>query len=308
MRQRSAPAVHSARPVRPHRRPPGGDGPPPLSLVDLLTHRGDSLSPKHKTIAQFVADNPQFASMASTRQLAERAGVDAATVTRFAKAVGFSGFNHLRQELRHTYLGLLEPQELMARQRLAPGNVYRAAVLNDLQNLQHLLETLDTATLDRVAAALLAARRTLVVASGSYAAPAIVLSQLCTALDVHADVETRGRVYWTSQIAQLTPRDLVLGISFWQCDRDTVTAVKWASEHGLRTVAITDSSVSPLAQHAQLRVIVPTEGMLFFQSVTASLSVIYGLVAAMWARIPASRRSTYARIRQAFRDLEVFMA
>ncbi len=270
--------------------------------------RRDSLSPKHKTIAQFVADNPQFASLASTRQLAERIGADAATITRFAKALGFSGFNHLRHELRHTYLGLLGPQELMQRQRAAPGNVYRAAVLRDLQNLQNLLETLDLTVLDRVAGALLAARRTLVVASGSYAAPAIVLSQLCTALDVHVDVEMRGRVYWTSQLAQLTSRDLVMGISFWQCDRDTVTAVKWASEHGLRTVAITDSSVSPLAQQAQLRVVVPTEGMLFFQSVTASLSIIYGLIGAMWARIPASRRSTYARIRQAFRDLEVFMA
>lgn len=257
-------------------------------------------------VAQFVANNPQYASLASTRQLAERVGADAATITRFAQVLGFSGFNQLRQELRHTYLGLLEPQELIKRQRADPSNVYRAAVLRDLQNLQNLLDTLDTAVLDRTAALLLAARRTVAVASGTYAAPAFVLSQLCTAMDVHVDVEIRGRVYWASQLAQLDRRDLVIGVSFWQCDRDTVTAVKWAREHGLQTIAITDSSVSPLARQARYRLIVPTEGMLFFQSVTASLSVVYGLAAAMWARASAARQATHRRVEKAFRDLEVF--
>jgi DNA-binding MurR/RpiR family transcriptional regulator len=288
-------------------RPDDRHAPGSRSLADLLARHLDRLSPKHKVIAQFVTDNPQFASLASTRQLAERTGADAATITRFAKALGFSGFNRLRQELRHTYLGHLDPQELMRRQRFARGNVYRAAILRDLQNLQNLLDTLDTSVLDRVAARLLAARRTVVIATGSYAAPALVLGHICTALDVHVDVETRGRLYWSSQIASLTSRDLVIGISFWQCDRDTVDALQWANEHGVPTAAITDSSVSPLAKHANLRVIVPTEGLLFFQSVTTSLSVVYGLVATIWARLSPSRRSTYARIRQAFRDLDVFV-
>ena len=278
-----------------------------LVLTDLLAESLPRLSRTHQRVAHFVANNPQFASLASTRQLAEKAGVDAATITRFAKAVGFTGFHQLRLELRHTYLGHLEPLELIERQRASSKNVYRAAILRDLQNLQSLLETIDTRTLDRLASQMLAARQVLIVAFGSYAAPAIALAHLCAALDINVRTETRGRVHWATHLTGLSARDLVIGIGFWQCDRDVVAAVQWASEHGIPTVAIADSSVSPLARHAKLKVIVPTEGMLFFQSVTASLSVVYGLISAMWTRMPPARRARYWRIRRAFRDLAVFV-
>lgn len=277
------------------------------SLAELWARRGPDLTGKHRAIAQFVLDNPQFSSLASTRQLAEKVGADAATITRFARALGFSGFTHLQQELRHTYLGLLDPQELMVRQRADDKNVYRAAALRDLRNLHTWLETLDVRALDQLADRLLAARRTMVIATGSYAAPAFVLAHLCSAFDLQIDVEIRGRVYWVSHLARMTPRDLVLGISFWQCDRDTVDAIRWAADRGLPTAAITDSSLSPLAERAALRVIVPTEGMLFFQSVTVSLSLVYGLVARMWGQLPSGRRAVYERIRRAFRDFEVFV-
>ncbi len=278
-----------------------------LVLTDLLAESLPRLSRTHQRVAHFVANNPQFASLASTRQLAEKAGVDAASITRFAKAVGFTGFHQFRQELRHTYLGRLEPLELIERQHASSRNVYRAAILRDMQNLQNLLETIDTRTLDRLASQMLSARQVLIVAFGSYAAPAIALAHLCVALDVDVRAETRGRVHWAAQLTGLTSRDLVIGIGFWQCDRDVVAAVQWASEHGIPTVAIADSSVSPLARHAKLKVIVPTEGMLFFQSVTASLSVVYGLIATMWTRMPPARRARFWRIRRAVKDLAVFV-
>ncbi len=275
-------------------------------MADLLAGRFNALSPKHKVIAQFVVDNPQFSSMATTRQLAEKVGVDAATVTRFAKSLGFAGFLHFRRELRGTYLGMLQPTELMERQQSMPGNVYRAMVLRDLHNLQELLRTLDAPNLNRIASLLVRAHRIVAVSSGSYAASALVLAQLCMALGIGVEVETRGRVMWVPRLAALSPKDVVIGVGFWRCDPEVVSAVRWSAARGVKTVAITDSSLSPLAQVAHHRIIVPTEGMLFFQSVTASLSVVYGLVTAMWTRLPPSRRGVYGRIRRAFDELNVF--
>jgi DNA-binding MurR/RpiR family transcriptional regulator len=277
-----------------------------VSLSDLLSHRFESLSPKHKIVAQFVANNPQFASVTATRELAERTGVNPGTITRFAKALGFSGFHHFRQELRATYLGMLQPDEMIHRHPSMPGDPYRAMIMRDIENLNRLFQTLDAAALNRVASLLLESRRTFVLSSGSYAAPALVLSQLCTALGLDVEVETRGKVDWVPRLATLSPKDLVIGISFWRCDPGVVTALRWARRHDLRTAAITDSSVSPLAREAQHHIIVPTEGMLFFQSVTAGLTAVYGLVAAMWIRMPPARRAIYGRIRRAYDELNVF--
>lgn len=299
-----------ARPAsRPFRRAPAQEVPRPTTasaITDLMVRRFNGLSANHKRIVQFIIDNPRFASLATVRQLAAKTDVDPATITRMAKALGFAGFQQFRQELRSAYLGMLPPLELMAQQRPESGDVYRAMILRDIQNLNELLRTYDRDALDQVVSLLLASRHVLVISSGSYAAPAVALGQLCLALGIHAEVETRSRIMWAPRLAALTPKDLVIGISFWRGDPETVAAVQWAASHGLPTVAITDSSVSPLGQAARYRIVVPTEGMLFFQSVTASLSVVYGLVAAAWMRLPASRREVYSRIRKAFDELKVF--
>src|SRR5215207_3778833 len=79
---------------------------PPRSL-DL--DRFGKLSPKHQTVARCIAENPAFAAFATAAELGERAGVSAATVVRFAQALGFNGYNELQQNARHEYLRTLRP-------------------------------------------------------------------------------------------------------------------------------------------------------------------------------------------------------
>ncbi len=65
------------------------------------------LSPGQRRIAQYLIEHITEAAFLSITDLAERVGVSQPSVTRFAAAVGFSGYPALREKLQAIALGTL---------------------------------------------------------------------------------------------------------------------------------------------------------------------------------------------------------
>src|SRR6476619_7607838 len=83
--------------------PPGGTGretevPPPSRRRALFD--GPRLSPGQRRIAQYLIEHITEAAFRSITDLADRVGVSQPSVTRFASAVGFSGYPALREQLQ----------------------------------------------------------------------------------------------------------------------------------------------------------------------------------------------------------------
>jgi DNA-binding MurR/RpiR family transcriptional regulator len=69
----------------------------PLQLREAMN--GRRLTPAQRRIAQFVSEEPQRVAMMSSPELADAVGISQPSVTRFAMALGFSGFADLRRAL-----------------------------------------------------------------------------------------------------------------------------------------------------------------------------------------------------------------
>src|SRR3546814_11056269 len=67
------------------------------ALSDRLLAAFDGLSAQLQAAARFVLDHPREVALLSMREQARRAGVQAATMTRLAKAIGLDGYEALRQ-------------------------------------------------------------------------------------------------------------------------------------------------------------------------------------------------------------------
>jgi DNA-binding MurR/RpiR family transcriptional regulator len=75
--------------------------------------------------------------------------------------------------------------------------------------------------------------------------------------------------------------DLVIGISFPRYTKQTVEVLRFAKERGNKTLAITDSLVSPLAQYADHVLTAQYKMDSFIESFTAPLSLINAIVTAL---------------------------
>src|SRR4029077_17933926 len=77
-------------------RPPVGD------LLVAMRERSASLSQAQRQVAAAMLDDPEFALHANVDALARRADVSPPTITRFCRALGYSGLREFKLRLAHT--------------------------------------------------------------------------------------------------------------------------------------------------------------------------------------------------------------
>ena len=67
-------------------------------LQDRLIARFDTMPPQMQIAARHLIDHPQDIALMSMRDLARRAGVSPATMTRLAQFLGAEGYEDLRRD------------------------------------------------------------------------------------------------------------------------------------------------------------------------------------------------------------------
>ena len=80
------------------------------------------------------------------------------------------------------------------------------------------------------------------------------------------------------QMIHLSPEDAVIGISFPRYSRKAVKAMRFASDRGASTVAITDSALSPMAEAATYLLRARSDIASIVDSLVAPLSVINAFI------------------------------
>lgn len=276
----------------------GADGPGAGVVAEWLRERAGRvpLSPKARAVLEVLATQPRMSTYGSTQQIADAAGVNVATVTRAAQALGFAGWPALQAELRARYLTSLSVPEIAAEHRTPDGSVFADSLRRDLESVALAGRHLDPAVAERVVEAIAASRRTLVIAEGSYAA--IGLALVHNAVLAGYPVEMLGG-YANSDIlnalADAGPEDTVITISLWRLYARTVHAAQVARERGATVCTITDSASTPLSDAADHVLVVPAEGAAFFPAITAAVAVAQALCAQLAAHDPARTTQSLRR-------------
>ena len=67
-----------------------------ISALFTIKERYDDLSAKEKQIADFILEHPRESVNPSIEELAERIGISESTMVRFARKLGYSGYQRFR--------------------------------------------------------------------------------------------------------------------------------------------------------------------------------------------------------------------
>jgi DNA-binding MurR/RpiR family transcriptional regulator len=252
------------------------------------------LKPKAAAVLEVLLAQPRRASYGSAAELAELAGANTATVTRTAQALGFAGWPALQQELRARYLAVLSAPDVAAEHtgigQTAPPAA--AAVHRDVENLALLARRMDVEAVHALAEAIATARRTVVVAIGSYSAVGVALAHNAQLAGYDVTLAAGyGGGGPANAVAALTGQDVLVAISFWRLNQASVVAAEQASARGARVFAITDAAGPALTRAAERVLLVPAEGVAFFPSLTAGLALAQAVVTELAAIDPSRTRT-----------------
>ena len=249
----------------------------PTAVEARFAKARSRLGPQRQQLIRAIVDHCEETCFLSSRELAKRYHVDAATVVRTVQAMGYKGFADFAGDLRQHFMTRITPYTVLkaaTRERKSVADHVDHGLDTALDNLNLLRSNLDPNRVVELARLIHRSRRILVVGVDFAASLAYYFTYGLVTLgfDAEAPIGSEGNLQHKIQV--LTPKDLLIGISFGQCIRVTVEAVLRAGKQGVPTFGITDSDTTPIARYCQKHLIAGVVSPSFLNSYVAPMALI----------------------------------
>jgi DNA-binding MurR/RpiR family transcriptional regulator len=241
------------------------------------------LTPNRRALVKAILDNHEEAYFLSSRELAKRYNVDAATVVRAVQDLGYERFADFAADLREHFVRQITPYTVLkaaTRKHRSVADHVEGGLERDRENLRALESSGQTERIVELARHIHRSRRILVVGVDLAASLAWFLAYGLTPLGFAADAPVGSAGNLQHKIDLLTGEDLVIAISFGRCLRETVEAVLRARERGVPRFGITDGHSTPLAMYCDGHLIAPISSPSYTGSYVAPMALINAIVLA----------------------------
>lgn len=264
------------------------------ALIQLIHERFDTMSKSHQKISVYLTQNPNEIAVHSVNAIADRCGIHASSFVRFAQALGYSGFKDL-QKLFQKRLETAAPG-FEARVRALEGDLedrddpsdfgfLRGLVVKDIASLQSLLDDVSVQELS-TAADLLSTAGSVYLLGQLRSAPVVdflrymltMIGKKCILLDPSGGLATH-------MAKTISDEDVLVAVSFRYYANEVVSISENLKGAGTKIIAISDSTLSPLAKSADVFFVVPEHRHTFSRSIAAPMCISHALVLATAARL-----------------------
>ena len=264
-----------------------------------------SLSGSRRRLIREILDNHEQTFFLSSREMAKRYNVDAATIVRTVQALGYERFADFAADLRQHFVNHITPYTVLkaaTQEKRSITDQVKHCLELDTESLSVLRSSIEANEAVELAKRIHGARRILVLGVDLAASLAWFLAYGLTPLgfDAHAPVGSTGNLQ--HKIDLLASNDLVVAISFGRCLRETVDAVDRAHARGVPTFGITDSDTTPIALHCDDYLVASTTSPSFTGSYVAPMALLNTIIVACAHLRPKRALAMLGRTEEEYRN------
>lgn len=250
--------------------------------IRLLDKHVD-LSPGRQRLLRRILDESDETFFLSSREMGRRYDVDSATIIRTVQALGYEKFADFVQDLREHFVTQITPYSAMKAAEQTNRSVadrVRQSIDQDLENLTALRSKLDPDKLVEIAKQINHARRIIIIGIDFAASLARSLAYALVRLGFDAEAPDGSSGVVQNKVKIMTPKDLLVAISFGRGLRDTVDAVLTARRRNVPSFGITDSDTTPIAKYCDTYLTASVARTSFIDSYAAPTAAINALLVA----------------------------
>ena len=248
----------------------------PSALETRFAEAQSHLNARRQRVLRAILDSADETCFLSSREMAKRFHIDATTILRTTQVLGYATFAEFAADLRQHFISRITPYTVLkaaTREKRSVEDHIEHSLDKALENLNAVKSDLDRQGIIAVAKSIKSSRRVVVVGLDFAASLSYYLAYglLALGFDAEAPVGSGNLQY---KVEVLTPKDMLIAISFGQCLRDTVDAVVRAKKQGVPTFGITDNNTSPIARYCDTYLITPVVSPSFLVSYVAPVATV----------------------------------
>ncbi|HAG09819.1 MAG TPA: hypothetical protein DCK76_00070 [Desulfotomaculum sp.] len=218
-----------------------------------------NLSKTQKAIAETVLPQPQQYFMLRITECASRLYVSEASLIRFARAIGFNGYNEMKSFCQTEIMKSYEIKERIIHTLQEPikdNELMKVLLQKEMDNFSVQMEELDYGALEKLAH-LISSARTIYIAGMGVATTLVgFLKFRLRRLGVRVQALDEGGYECAENLTSLQREDALVVIGFRRIYEELLTAIDYAKRVGCPVFAITENSLSRLAVRADDHIVI----------------------------------------------------
>lgn len=279
------------------------------NLLAEIEQKMASFSKGQKSIASFILNHYDKAAYMTASRLGVAAQVSESTVVRFAFELGFDGYPELQHELQEIIKNKLTSVQriAVANEQIGGGDILDKVMNMDIDKIKKTIDETSREAFSGAVDSILNAEKIYILGARS----ALVLARfLALYFNIIFDnvklVDTTSSAEMFEQIMRLEKNDVIIGLSFPRYSKRSAKAMEFASSMGAKVIAITDSPVSPIAEHADFFLQARSDMASFVDSLVAPLSLVNALIVAVGLKKRGELEQTFNRLETIYDEYDVY--
>lgn len=238
-----------------------------MNYLERLNKNIKKLTKSEKLVADFIATNREAVIYGTMNTIKDAVEVGDATIIRFSQKIGFSGFSDLKISLAKEDFSDQEKGE-------NSSNFYSKVTDSLIDVLQKTENLIDEEKINQAIDLITNCKNIYLFGSGNSGETAHDFEKILLRVGIIARAESDPHIQ--SQIASmLTKDDLIIGFSLSGRTKDLFSAMQLSKDNQAKTIIITNSPTSPLAQLADVSLQTSVEEFLNAGSVAGQVSQLY---------------------------------
>jgi DNA-binding MurR/RpiR family transcriptional regulator len=256
------------------------------TVAELITQKAEDLTASERKLAQTLLGHYPMAGLETVATFAQRCGVSAPTVLRFAGKIGFDSYPEMQSRLRKELEARL--QSPLTRSALPRAHVETGHPMGEMlnqmteaaiSNIRSSLANIAPSELEG-AINLLADRKRAVYVLGGRFSSALAVYAFEHLRSMRADVRRVAgqNTKWTEDLLDIGKRDVLLVFDVRRYQKDVIAFAETASDQGAKIILFTDQWLSPIARFARHVFPVRIEAGTTWDSAAASMVLLEALL------------------------------
>ena len=275
---------------------------PQRDVIETIRNHYHELGKTYKKVADFILNNLEMATFVSLGEISKQIGVSDVTIIRFAREMGYRGYQELREGLVDHIKKILYPVQklnLSVEQKEIP--VLEVVKQTDIEFINGTIANLNRDWFEQMIGLIFSAKRVLCLGWGLSAFLAEFLSFQLRRLSFAACAITRDRRPMLEQVLFLKKGDLLIAFDLLVYSMEVLEAIEYLHHHhrSVKIITITNDSSANIVQYADLSFFCETVGLKksTLISLVAPMCLINCIVEGVIVRNPK-------RARQALREFQ----
>ncbi len=261
-----------------------------MSLLNNIRKCIDTAPPAVAAVGDWILRHPARAATLGVEEIAAQSGASSASVSRLARAAGYSGFIPMKAALLQSLRDAVEPIKKLQDERGRANASMATYVAMAQVNIDGLGRANTGKAFTEAAALLSSSERIFVLGMGltSNVAGWFVDTLSTFTGNVVSLAHSGGTERCAARLSRISRRDVLVVLTLPRYSQDSVTLASYAKHRGAKVLAITDSIAAPVLSHSDKGLFVPSAHAVFSSSYVSMQLVCEALAAEVVCRDPDS--------------------